>query len=984
MNCMIDNLNDLQEFVQRIEKEYGNRIAYRYLANDLIIDKTFAELAKDAHAIASWLVKNNYSNKHIAIIGSTSYHWVTSFLGILCSGNIVIPIDKMLSAKEMLNILRMGDVDTVFVSEEFAYLTETIKQNNSHITRVICFADACFKEIIHTDPVSFPAIDPGCLAEILFTSGTTGISKGVMISQKNLCANISDYYNMNILDKTNCEPVVMSVLPIHHTYELTIGHLGMLYRGITICINDRLENIAVNMNRFKPGFILVVPAIAEVFYKKIMDGIASGANQRRIAFAKRINRICNSFGIDLRRKLYKSLLDKFGGNLTSIVVGGAALRQDVAETFTEFGINMFQGYGLTECAPLVASNYPKGNRLGSVGKPIASMAVKIENGEILVKGDCVMLGYYKNPEATAEVFTEDGWFRTGDLGYLDEDGYLYITGRSKNLIILGNGKNIYPEELEAQLMTINGVKDAMVYEQDGKICAAVHPVDINNADLIHAIKQGLTDINAELPSYKKIVAYDFIAREFPKTTTLKIKRKEARKMIDEIIKKNAADHILPTTAIQKKIVEVFEEVLGRTGIGIQDDFFDLGGDSLGAVEASILLNIQAQDIYANPTAELLEKYLSTNTEVPEKNIETVNVNQLILDNANLDSDIEPKCVLLTGATGFLGSHILRELSFKNITIVCLVRDRAKLQHVMEYYFPTEKNSFNYITVEGDIEKPKFGLPDETYTTLKAEVDMVIHTAANVSHAGHYEDFERTNVIGTQNVIDFCREANAILQHTSTASVNGAGTVEQRCLDAEFNEFCLDIGQKYTQNVYIHSKYKAEELVLFARSEGLRANIFRIGNLTWRMSDGVFQMNAQRNGFVQRTRGLLKVGVYSESLADYPIDFTPVDECANAYVKLCFHKKVNNIYHMYNPHTYTLATLSRKFMVSMKKTDPHEFENVLKNRIDDTDVAVLAFYNSIASISNNIPTSCKFTTDELQKLGFKWSKAGWRYLLYLKK
>ena len=690
---MVENLNNLQIFVNRIEKEYGNKIAYRYLLEDSIIEKTFAELAKNIYAVASWLVKNDYSGKHIAVIGSTSYHWATTFLGILCSANVVVPVDKMLSAKEMLNILDMGDVDTVFVSEEFAHLSESIKQSNSRITKVVCFADECFEEILRTKAVSLPCIDPEAMAEILFTSGTTGISKGVMISQKNLCANISDYYSLNILDKTHCEPVAMSVLPIHHTYELTIGHLGMLYRGVTICINDRLENIAVNMNRFKPGFILVVPAIAEAFYKKIMDGIATGANRRKIAFAKRINRICSVFGIDIRRKLYKSLLDKFGGNLTSIVVGGAALRRDVAEAFTEFGVNMFQGYGLTECAPLVATNYPRGNRLGSVGKPISCMTVKIEEDEILVKGECVMLGYYKNPEATAEVFTEDGWFRTGDLGYLDEDGYLYITGRSKNLIILGNGKNIYPEELEAQLMTIDGVKDVMVYERDGKICAAFHPVDINDADIIRTIKQGLTEINAELPSYKKIVAYDFIAREFPKTTTLKIKRKEALRMIEEIIERNAAEHIPPTTPLQKKIIAAFEEVLGRTGIGIQDDFFDMGGDSLGAVETSIILDIQVQEIYANPTAELLEKHLSVNREAMASEQDSVDVNGLIQQNANQNFDAEPKCILLTGATGFLGSHILRELSLRNVTIVCLVRDYFKLERVLEYYFPKEKNSF---------------------------------------------------------------------------------------------------------------------------------------------------------------------------------------------------------------------------------------------------------------------------------------------------
>ncbi|MBR6664598.1 MAG: AMP-binding protein [Lachnospiraceae bacterium] len=963
-----------------MKEEYSNRVAYRYIVDDMIVDKTYAELAKDAKSIASWLVQEGYYRRHIAIIGATSYQWITAFLGITGSANVVVPVDRMLSEKEMMNILEMGDVELVFVSEEFEHLLKTFEQKEKLKMRVIRFSGECFQEILHTIPAILPLIESEGLAEILFTSGTTGVSKGVMLSHTNITANIKEYYRMNILENIHCEPVAMSVLPIHHTYELTIGHLGMLYRGITICINDKLENIVLNLNRFKPAIILVVPTIIEAFYKKIMESISSGKNKRKMVIAKRINRILKVFKIDISRKLYKSLLNKFGGNLTSIVVGGAALRIEVAKAFEEFGVNIYQGYGLTECAPLVSSNCPKENRLGSVGKPIACMSVKIEQGDILTKGDCVMLGYYKNPEATAEVITEDGWFRTGDLGYLDEDGYLYITGRSKNLIILSNGKNIYPEELESQLMTIDGVKDVMVYERDGKICAAVHPVDISDTQGINDIRTELNKINTSLPTYKKIVAIDFIAREFPKTTTLKIKRKEAMQLIDNTIQKNALEYIPPSTAIQKKIVEAFEEVLGRTRIGIRDDFFDMGGESLTAVEAALILGVQVQDIYTSPTAEMLEYHLVSKEEKMFIENNCDEVNELIQHNSNLDYDAEMKCVLLTGATGFLGSHILRELTKHNITIVCLVRDYYKLKRVLENYFPKEYTGFTYSVVEGDIEKGKFGLSDEVYKTLVNRIDMVIHTAANVSHAGHYEDFERTNVMGTQNVIEFCKEANAILQHTSTASVSGSGTVEQGYPDAVFDEFSLNIGQKYTQNVYIHSKYKAEELVLLARKEGLRANIFRIGNLTWRVSDGKFQINAKDNGFVKRCRGLLKIGLYGEALAEYLIDFTPVDECADAYVKLCFNKKVNNIYHLYNPHTYTLKAFSRRLLYRIKKTEQAVFEKKLKEWKGDADVAVLAFYNSIATLSRNIPTSNIFTVSVLQKLGFKWSKVGLRYLL----
>ncbi len=977
-------LVDLQDFVKQIATRYGDRAVYRYLVDGYVVNKSFKTFEQDINSVASWFVRRGWEGKHIAIIGSSSYYWMTSFLGITCSANVVVPIDKMLPDDEILNLLLLGDVDAVFLSEEYAYLASQIRNADNKVTEIVDFSGEAYQQILLTEHTRLPSIDPDGLAEILFTSGTTGVSKGVMLSQRNIVANINEIYRLDYAQNLRCKPVVMSVLPIHHTFELTVDNLGVIYCGATVCINDKLENIVVNLRRFKPAVILVVPAIAEVFYKKVLEGINKGKTRYFFYVIRKINRFLRFFHIDISRLLYKSLLNKFGGNLTNVIVGGAALRTEVAEAFQEFGINMYQGYGLTECAPLISANYPKGNKFASVGKPVSYMDVKIEDGEILVKGPGVMLGYYKNPEATAEAFTEDGYLRTGDLGYFDKDGYLYITGRSKNLIILDNGKNIYPEELESHFATIEGVKDVMVYESNGKIAVAFQPVDIHDEVILKNIKLKVKEINNSLPSYKRVVNLNFVARDFPKTTTMKIKRKEAMQMIEQVIEKKKVPHVPAKTETQKKIVSAFESVLGCKDLGIKESFFDIGGDSLAAFEVAAILGIQAQDLYEYPSAELLEGVLLANKEEVKQEKSDTDVNAFITHNANVRYEEEISCVLLTGATGFLGSHILRALERRSMRVICLVRNEEKLKNVLKYYFPRGHVTFDYTVVVGDITKPRFGLSKEEYQRLAEQVDMVIHTAANVKHAGHYEDLELTNVIGTQTVIDFCKDAGAILQHTSTASVNGSGTVEQNNPDAMFDEFVLDIGQNYSQNVYIHSKYKAEELVLLARESGLKVNILRIGNLTWRKSDGKFQINAQDNGFLDRFRGLVKVGMYSPELADYPIDFTPVDECAEAYTRLALNHRANNIYNLYNPHMYSVDRLVKRFYWGIKKVSRETFEKAVRELITDKEVAVLSFYNTIASASKSIPINNTFTVKELRKLGFRWSKIGIRYLHFANK
>lgn len=977
-------LTDLQEFVYEINKIYKDKVAYRYLVSDNIVNKTFAELARDVFAMATYFQGLGMRGDRIAIVGGTSYPWIVTFLASAVSGNVVIPIDKMLPKEEIINLIKRGGAKFIFVSEEFEPWMKEIRAIDDELKgsrEVYSFSGTTYREMLRTERKKLTKVKPEDPCLLLFTSGTTGTGKGVLISHKNIVSNINEIYRMGYDKEVGGEPVVMSVLPIYHTFELTVGNLGILYTGTTICINDKLENVVENLKRFKPSVMVVVPAIAELIYKKIMEAAQSSKYKKKVNFAKRVDKTLGKINIDAKRTLYKKIYEAFGGNLTTIVVGGSALRPEIATTLNSFGFHIYQGYGMTECAPLIAANYPGCDRIGSVGKPVSYMNVKIKNEEILLKGDGVMLSYYDNPEENARAF-EGGWFKTGDLGYIDNEGFLYITGRAKNLIILDNGKNIYPEEIESYIMKIPSVKDAFVYEDTGKISALIVPENMKE-NTIRAIKTGIRELNEKVPAYKRVVGLSFRPSDLPKTTTLKTKRNEVMKWIKEKKEQRKAEYVAPVTAEQKRLCEAMEQVLKVNRVGIRDDFFEFGGDSLSALEFATIIGVQAQDIYEFPTVEMLEEMLLNGSANEVKEEEKVDVNTLLRKNSNLVVDSEPRYILLTGATGFLGAHILRELLNRGFKVACLVRNVDKLRPTLKGYFPKEYEHFSYKTIKGDIELEHFGLTDSEYKILTNTIDMVFHVAANVHHAGHYEDFERSNVLGTQHVIDFCMDAGAILQHTSTASVNGAGTVQQSKPNAKFDEFCLDIGQNYTQNVYIHSKYKSEERVLIARDKGLKANIFRIGNLTWRRSDGMFQKNAGDNGFLERLKGFLKLRMYSNEIAEYPIDFTAVDECAEAYVLLALNHHVNNIYNLYNPNVFNLEALCKKFMLHAKRVPKEVFEKSLKEQIQDKEIMVLSFYNAIASSSKNIPMSNAYTTAELEKLGFKWSKIGLNYLKFIK-
>jgi len=390
-------------------------------------------------------------------------------------------------------------------------------------------------------------IDENAMTIMLFTSGTTSIAKIVMLSQSNICADI---YSIGCIAKVTPEDTFLSFLPLHHTYESTTTFLYGLYCGITIAFCDGLRYVVQNLKEYKVTGFVAVPLILETMYKKVNKGIEE---KGLTTLVKVMSKVCNfllKFGIDIRRKVFKSVLDQLGGHLRIIIYGAAPMSKDAILGLSSFGLNLLNGYGLTETSPVVAAENDKFKKPGSVAFPLPNIEVKIDEpdehgiGEIVVKGPNVMLGYYENPEATAEVL-KDGWFYTGDLGYFDKEGYLFVTGRKKNVIVLKNGKNIYPEEIEILIAKLPYVAENFVYgyptkDDDLDINAKiVYNVDLmkeiypdkNKDEYRDIVWNDIKQINTQLPAYKHIRNIIVTDEPMIKTTTQKIKRNEELKKI---------------------------------------------------------------------------------------------------------------------------------------------------------------------------------------------------------------------------------------------------------------------------------------------------------------------------------------------------------------------------------------------------------------------------------------------------------------------
>jgi long-chain acyl-CoA synthetase len=531
-------------------------------------DVTYEQFRNDVYALGSAIDNSGFENGKIAVIGHNSYHWALSYLAAVCSGNVAVPLDKDLSFDDLDNFLNAAQCGLVFADD-------------AAMQKFISGKDRLRKDIVfvntdsHTDDenaYSFDTYmstgrkcaeekndaykkfegtktDPDALSILIFTSGTTGSSKGVMLSQNNVCSDI--VANSKVCDFHPGDRM-LSVLPLHHTYECSLGFMEVIYNGCCISYCEGLMHLMKNMQEVQPTVFVTVPLMMEKIHGRIMKSIGEKKGGRfALAMGKFLAGAGNAVGISANDKIFNEILRNFGGHLRLVIMGAAPCNAEVVDDFKTFGVKIYLGYGLTECAPLVAGNNDGLCTSDSVGNPLPGIYVKIKDpdetgaGEILVKGPNVMLGYYNDPEATAAVF-EDGWFRTGDLGTFDEQtNIVRIKGRLKNVIVTKNGKNIYPEELEYHLNnspyiaeslvtgvaadSIEGdlddiVVQANIFPDMKAIKEKLKKAEVSVEEATKVVTDSIKDINKKLPNYKKISKVDMRDSEFVKTTTAKIKR----------------------------------------------------------------------------------------------------------------------------------------------------------------------------------------------------------------------------------------------------------------------------------------------------------------------------------------------------------------------------------------------------------------------------------------------------------------------------
>ena len=563
-----DTIKNFRELVNRSAKKYPNNIAYKFKENlgkpnQKVVEKTYKEVKEEIECLGTVLLKMGLENKKIALIGSNRYEWCESYFAITTSNMVVVPLDKALPEQEIRNLIQRSKADAVIFEDKYSETFKKLKEENSTLKYyinmdlkeekdgVLSFKKLLVegKKLLEDGDTKYKdiKIDNEKMSVLIFTSGTTSAAKGVMLSQKNITSNIIAMAKMSKMYETD---VLLSFLPLHHTFECTITFLYGFYSGATVAFCDGLKYIANNLQEYKISVFVAVPLVLETIYKKIQKGIKKQGKEKIVNIMSKIANFLLIFHIDIRRKVFKSVLDQLGGNLRIAYFGAASMDKNIIKGYNNFGIDTVQGYGLTETSPLLAAETDKEHCPGSVGMAPFNVKIRLEDvdekgiGEIVAKGPNVMIGYYEDPQATKEAI-KDGWFHTGDLGYYNKDGYLFIAGRKKEVIVLKNGENVFPSDIEFLVNELPYVQESLLYSKEnskGELTLGIKVVyddtlikekfgEKSKKEYKDLIWEDIKKINQKLPVFKRIKELIITTEPLEKTTTQKIKRfKEIEKI----------------------------------------------------------------------------------------------------------------------------------------------------------------------------------------------------------------------------------------------------------------------------------------------------------------------------------------------------------------------------------------------------------------------------------------------------------------------
>lgn len=555
-------ITDIKHMIETSAELFGDNVAFMQKDNNNEPYRKilYREALADVNGLGTALISKGLKGKRIAVIGENCYQWATSYLAAVCGTGIVVPLDKELSAEELKNLVIRADVECVLFQKKFEDMFKKMKDSgDTKLNVLVNFTSEEEKggvyswsqlvkegkKLVEEGNIEFTdaEIDNEAMSIILFTSGTTGKSKGVMLSHKNIAADLMIAPTVFKVFPTD---IFFSVLPLHHTYECTCNFLMPLYKGAAIAYCQGLKYITKNLEEVKPTMFLGVPAVFEKLYSTIWKTVKKQGKEDLLKKVIRVNRKTKKVGIDLGKIFFKQITAVFGGRMRCLICGGAAINPEVLDGIRDFGILALQGYGLTECAPMGALNPDTAPNSASIGVRFPGADLKVVNineegiGEICVHGDNVMLGYMDMPEETAAVIDSEGWFHTGDMGYMDSDGYAYITGRKKNVIITKNGKNVYPEELEYQLSLVPFIEEAFVFEgesSDEKSTTIVASIKLDQEAVEELLGADYTEeqakemvwkeadkINADAPFYRKIKKVIIRKSDFIKNSSKKLIR----------------------------------------------------------------------------------------------------------------------------------------------------------------------------------------------------------------------------------------------------------------------------------------------------------------------------------------------------------------------------------------------------------------------------------------------------------------------------